>query len=395
MGKIRESKLLIYAFFQIMFLAIARSIIGPLIPLISGELNIGLDFIGSAIALSIFALFFVSLTAGNLIEIIGLKKVLFIGLGINFTGSILLFFSNTFSMFILAYFLMELGVGMLVIGNLSIAGNLYPTRKASSLLKINFGNTLAFIISPLLVSLILYINIDWRYYYIIHLIPLIILVIILSRIDIPWHIKADTSLQSLFSANKKIIKNPAFILCGIIIFFYVPVMNTFYVWFTSYFTSLKIGLDVSSLFLSIYGVSIFFGMLLRNKLFKHFKKKRLLFFSFIISFFLLIGVLFIENLFAKNILIFLFGISVAGNFTITFSISAELFPKYTNTASGLTVAFGNLGIMIFQYVSGYMSEYYSRNSVLYINISILFILIIATAFLNYHKKFSRISLDLE
>jgi len=393
MRKIRESKLLIYAFFQIMFLAIARSIIGPLIPLIAIELNVGLDFIGSAIALSVFALFFVSVTTGNLIEVIGLKKVLFIGLGINFVGSVLLFFTNTFSIFILAYFLIELGVGMLVIGNLSIAGNFYPTRKASSLLKINFGNTLAFIISPLLVSLILYIDIDWRYYYIVHLIPLIVLAIILSRIDIPWHIKVDTNLRSLFSANKKIISSPAFILCGIIIFFYVSVTNTFFVWFTSYFTSLKIELDISSLFLAIYGTAIFLGMLLRNKLFKHFKKKRLLFFSFIISFFLLIGVLFTGNLIAKNILIFLFGISIAGNFTITFSISVELFPKYTNSASGLTVAFANLGIMVFQYVSGFMSEYYSRNSVLYINISILFILIIATALLNYSKKFSRTLLD--
>jgi len=393
MRKIRENKLLIYAFFQIMFLAIARSIIGPLIPLIAIELNVGLDFIGSAIALSVFALFFVSITTGNLIEIVGLKKVLFIGLGINFTGSILLFFADTFSIFILAYFLMELGLGMLVIGNLSIAGNFYPTRKAASLLKINFGNTLAFIISPLLVSLILYIDIDWRYYYIAHLIPLTVLAITLSRIDIPWHIKIDTNLKSLFSANKKIISNPAFILCGIIIFFYVSVMNTFFVWFTSYFTSLKIELNISSLFLAIYGTAIFLGMLLRNKLFKHFKKKRLLFFSFIISFFLLTGVLFTENLIAKNVLIFLFGISIAGNFTITFSLSAELFPKYTNSASGLTVAFANLGIMVFQYVSGFMSEYYSRNSVLYINISILFILIIATAFLNYNKKFSRTLLD--
>jgi hypothetical protein len=45
--------------------------------------------------------------------------------------------------------------------------------------------------------------------------------------------------------------------------------------------------------------------------------------------------------------------------------------------------------MIFQYLSGYMSEYFSKNSVLYINISILFILIIITSFLNFHRKFDR------
>ena len=128
-------------------------------------------------------------------------------------------------------------------------------------------------------------------------------------------------------------------------------------------------------------------MLLRNKLIKHFKKKRILLFSFTISFFLLIGVLFTVNLIAKIILIFLFGIAIAGNFTITFSIGAGLFPKYTNSASGLSGAFANLGVVTFQYLSGYMSEYYSKNSVLYINISILFILIILTSFLNFHRKF--------
>ena len=166
-------------------------------------------------------------------------------------------------------------------------------------------------------------------------------------------------------------------------------MGTFFVWFTSYFKNINIDINMSSLFLSIFGVAIFIGMLLRNKLIKHFRKKRLLLISFIISFLLLIGVLFLGNLIAKLILIFLFGVAIAGNFTITFSIASGLFPKYTNSASGLTVAFANLGIMIFQYLSGYMSEYYSKNSVLYINISILFVLIILTSFLNFHRKFDR------
>ena len=166
-------------------------------------------------------------------------------------------------------------------------------------------------------------------------------------------------------------------------------MNTFFVWFTSYFKNIGVDINISSLFLSAFGIAIFIGMLLRNKLIKHFKKKRIVLFSFIISFFILIGVLFVNNLIAKNILIFLFGISIAGNFTITFSIASGLFPKYTNSASGLSFAFANLGMMTFQYLSGYMSEYYSKNSVLYINISILFVLIILTSFLNFHRKFDR------
>jgi MFS family permease len=386
---LRNNKILVYAFFQMLILAAARNIIAPLIPLISGELGVGLDYIGSVIALSIFALFFVSLTTGNLIEIIGLKKVIFIGLGINFAGSVMLYFSNIFSIFIIAYFLMELGLGMLIIGNLSIAGTLYPKNKTSSLLKIGFGHTSAFIFAPLIVSLILFIDVDWRYYYIFNLIPLIALVIVLWRMKIPRITRVETSFRNLFSANKKILTDPAFILCGFIIFFYTSVINTFFVWFTSYFKNLNIDINISSIFLSVFGVAIFIGMLLRNKLIKHFRKKRLLLVSFIISFLLLIGVLFSGNLIVKLSLIFLFGIAIAGNFTMPFSIASSLFPKYTNSASGLSLAFANIGIMIFQYLSGYMSEYYSKNSVLYINISILFVLIALTSFLNFHRKFER------
>jgi predicted MFS family arabinose efflux permease len=387
--RIKDNKILVYAFFQLLVLAAARNTIAPLIPIISGELKVGLDYIGSVLALSIFGLFFISLITGNLIEIIGLKKVLFIGLGINFAGSLLLYFSNLYSIFIIAYFLMELGFGMLIIGNLSIAGTIYSKKRASSLIKINYGNTTALIFSPLIVSLILFIRIDWRYYYIFNLIPLIALAIVLWRIKIPRITQVDASFRKLFSANKKIITNPAFIMCGIIIFFYTSIMNTFFVWFTSYFKNINVDINISSIFLSIFGIAIFIGMLLRNKLIKHFRKKRILLFSFIISFLLLMGVLFTGNLIAKIILIFIFGIAIAGNFTITFSIASGLFPKYTNSASGLSFAFASLGMMTFQYLSGYMSEYYSKSSVLYINIAILFILIILTSFLNFHKKFDR------
>jgi predicted MFS family arabinose efflux permease len=284
---------------------------------------------------------------------------------------------------------MEIGVGILVICNLSIAGTLYAQNKTSSLLKINYGNTIALFIAPLLVSLILYIGIGWRYYYILHPLIVIGLSLILWRMDVPAHIKVETNMKKLFSASRSILTDPVFILCGVIIFFYVSIMSTFYVWFTSYFTGINIDLDISSIFLSIYGIAIFLGMILRNKLIRYFKEKRILFYSFCISILMMTGILLVNNLLAKIIFIFMFGTSVAGNFSITFSISSGLFPKYTNSASGITVAFANLGAMVFQYVTGYMSEHFSRNSILYINISILLVLIVLTALLNFHRKFQR------
>lgn len=386
-NKIRQNQILVFAFSQVLVLSVSRQFIGPLIPLISEELEVGLDFIGSAISLSVFALFLVSISVGNLIELIGLKKVLYIGLGVSIAGSIMLYFSHSFPIFIVAYFLLQLGVGVLIIGNLSIIGSLYSTRRTSILIKVNMGNTTGFIIAPLIVSLMLFIKINWRNFYLFSLIILFALVIFLLKLKIPKMVRVGSNLKTLFVANRRIISNTNFIMCGVIIFFYISVMNTFFMWFTSYFQSIDIEIDISSLFLAIYGAALFIGMVLRSKLIKHFREKRILLFSFIASFFLLVGILFIQDLIFKNILIFLFGIAIAGNFSITFSIASELFPEYANSASGLMVAFANLGVMVFQYLSGYFSEYYSKNSILYINITILLVLIILTSVLNYHKKF--------
>lgn len=387
-NRIRQNQILVFAFSQVLVLSVSRQFIGPLIPLISEELEVGLDFIGSAISLSVFALFLVSISVGNLIELIGLKKVLYIGLGVSVAGSIMLYFSHSFPIFIVAYFLLQLGVGVLIIGNLSIIGSLYSTRRTSILIKVNMGNTIGFIIAPLIVSLMLFIKINWRNFYLFSLILLFALVILLLKLKVPKMVRVGSNLKTLFVANRRIISNTNFIMCGVIIFFYVSVMNTFFMWFTSYFQSIDIEIDISSLFLAIYGAALFIGMVLRSKLIKHFREKRILLFSFIASFFLLVGILFIQDLIFKNILIFLFGVAIAGNFSITFSIASELFPEYANSASGLMVAFANLGVMVFQYLSGYFSEYYSKNSILYINITILLVLIILTSILNYHKKFN-------
>jgi len=386
-NRIRQNQILLFAFSQVLVLSVSRQIIGPLIPLISEELKVGLDFIGSAISLSVFALFLVSMSVGNLIELIGLKKVLYIGLGVSIAGSIMLYFSHSFPIFVVAYLLLQLGAGILIIGNLSIIGNLYSTRRASSMIKVNMGSTIGFIIAPLIVSLMLFIKIDWHNFYLFSLILLLALVIFLWKLKVPKMVRVGSNLKTLFVANRKIISNTSFIMCGIIIFFYFSILNTFFMWFTSYFQSIDIEINISSLFLAIYGAALFIGMILRSKLIKHFREKRILLFSFIASFFLLIGILFIQDLIFKNILIFLFGIAIAGNFSITFSIGSELFPEYANSASGLMMAFANLGIMVFQYLSGYFSEYYSKNSILYINIAILLVLIILTSVLNYHKKF--------
>jgi MFS family permease len=328
----------------------------------------------------------VTLTAGNLIELIGLKKVLYIGFGLSIAGSIMLYFSYSFPVFVVAYFILRFGAGTLFVVNFSIIGNTDPARRTSNMIKLDMGPSAAFFVAPLIASLILFIKADWQNFYLFSVVLLLILMIILWKTGMHEAAYTGNNLKTLFKANRRIISNTIFIMCGVIVFFYFSVINTFFMWFTSYFQSIGVEVNISSLFLSIYGASLFIGMIIRGRLIKHFKEKNILLFGFISSLLMLIGILFIQDLIFKNILIFLFGIAIAGNFPIIFSIASGLFPEHVNSVSGLMFTFGNLGVMVFQYLSGYFSEYYSKSSVLYISIVILLILIILTFVLSYNKK---------
>ena len=68
---------------------------------------------------------------------------------------------------------------------------------------------------------------------------------------------------------------------------------------------------------------------------------------------------------------------MAGNWPIIYSLSLDEGGKYNiNIASSLMFSFSYLGIIIFQFLSGYLSEYFSKNSILYIDVVLLFLLFI-------------------
>jgi predicted MFS family arabinose efflux permease len=384
---LQTKSILIYAFSQVLIFSLVKNIIGPLIPVISDQLNAGLDLIGSIISLSIFGLILISFLSGNLIELIGLKKVLYAGQALHFAGTALMYFSKGFSSFMIAYFLIQLGIGIIFICNLSMVGIIYNRKRSEGFLKINIGATISLVIAPLAASLILFLKSDWHVFFLFHLVLQTAIIVLLIRLKLPENVKANNNIKTLFAANKKIFKNPQFILCSVITFFYAPVVNIFYVWFTSYFESIGIGTQLSSVFLAIFSFSIVIGMIVKNRLVKFYREKRIIFYTFILSFLTLGGIFLIDNLILKNILIFTFGVSIAGNFALSFSIGMELMPDYTGSASGLMLTFANLGVLVFQYVSGYLSEYWSKDSVFYITFFILAVLIALTSVLNFGRKF--------
>jgi len=360
--------------------------IGPLIPLISQDLGIKFDIIGAALSISVLGVIASAFITCNLINTLDFKIVILIGLMFNIIGMGLIYFSKFYFIFIIALFLIRFGEGIINVSILSLIRTYYENSKTNSLLKLAISAMISNVVSPILISAIIFINFDWKKLFIVFIIPNILISIYLLLLKIPVDIlNEERTFKNFYLFSLKKWANINFYLSFLIIFLHSGIIQSFYTWFTVYFSNIGIKLSISSLFLSLYGLSIVVGLSIKNKINKFLDEKKMLLYGYALSFITLISAIFINNLFFKNLLIFLFGLGISGNFMIAFSLGTEIDSKYINYASGLLVIASNLGILIFQYVIGFFSENFSGNSVFYVNVILVFMLLIIVLILNVKK----------
>jgi len=376
--------ILIFSFTQRLFMSISMNIIGPVIPLITSDLEIDLEYMGGIISFGTVALLVSAIGAGFLLEIFGFKRIILTGAALLLLSCVGLVFSYTNVVFIIAYTILQIGIGIVTVATLSLVGNRYFKDKSKSIILSNIGLTIGAVVAPLLVSLSIYLEMGWQFLFFYLAAPQVLLIIILFFLRVPAGRKDGSarSLRNLIHANRVIASHPYIILCCFITFLYISTTQTFYTWFTSYFSSLDIGLDASSLILAIYTTAILLGMLVKNYMIRHMEEKKLLLASITLSFIFLLSAFLVPDIIAKVIFIFLFGVNIAGNFSLTFSMGLNIGAQFTNIVSSLLNASSYLGVVIFQYLSGYLSENFSKNSVLYIDLALLLLLIVVVAIMN-------------
>lgn len=384
-SEVATKKVLIYSLAQRMVLGVATGLVGPLIPIIAKDLNIGLDKIGAAISFSILAILITAIVLNNFIDNLGFKKVLIAGLVFLSSGALGIFLSKTFIFFIVFYFIYQLGIGILSITIYSIIGGVLFEEKSRRIMQTSIYYSIGGIIAPLLVSFFVGVKLNWQLIFLSLVIIQIMLGIFLISIKIPKIIKPQKNIKNLFSIDKKIIFNSFFIIIGFMIFLYSAVMDTFFTWFTSYFESLNIQVFTSSLFLALYAMSMFIGLIIKNHFIRRMEEKKLLMWGILLSFVFLLFIFFTRNLIIKNIMLFFYGICITGNFSLMVILSLNLGSKYASSIATYTHAAAYLGSIIFQYVSGFMSEHFSKNSVFYIDMSLLFIIFILAIVINNKK----------
>jgi MFS family permease len=368
-----------------LMLGILLSVISPIIPLIAKDLHVGLDYIGTAISLGTVGMLGMSLFLGNLIDILGFKVTIFLGMLISSLGGIGLFLSHSYPVFLISFIVLNSGLGAVDIITLSIVGYFSDDNKLKNILKTSVICSIGSIITPLLASFIVKVQISWQNLYLFLIIPQLVIILVLFSVRIPDNRKENKNLKVIFRNSRIILVKPFFLLFCFSVLLFNAILTTFSTWFTTYFLGLNIGIRISSLFLSLYMLSLLLGMVLKTYLANFYKEKLILVVSILISFVFFIFILFVNIIYIKIGLIFLFGLSIAGAFSIIFSLILEIYSEYANAASSLLFSFGYFGAIIFQFLGGFFSEYYSKNSILYMDAVLLFLLAVSVLGL-FHRR---------
>ncbi|MCL5070855.1 MAG: MFS transporter, partial [Actinobacteria bacterium] len=344
-----------------------------MIPLISEELKIGKHYIGFSLSLGMLGALIASFVSVYFIAKFGVKNIIYFGLLLNLAGSVVLFFLPSYLLFTIAYFAIQFGYSAAFISILTAINNTFKNNKVRAILKIDLGYFTGLTITPLVLSLFFFLKVDWHWLFLCMLIPQIILLISMFFLDIPQNNKNDISATKNSKIDFKVIKNPVFIFCILIIFLNAAMLNTFYDWFTTYFGSIYKNISYNFLFLSAYSFSILAGLLLKNKLINYFKDKKILLFNGLFSFISLTGILLFDLIALKVIMVFLLGFSLSGNFDFAASIALEYFDDKSDSICMLLVSSIYIGIITFQYLDGFFTEKFSTYSMLYINFILSFI----------------------
>jgi MFS family permease len=389
-----RKKIFTLLFIQLFILGIGGSVVGPLIPILSTTFGVRLDIVGSTLSLNAFGLLIASLFSGILSERLGKKNTVTLG-SILFTLSFLgLYFSPNFIYFTVSYLLFGLSWGTITLNSNALISDAFELNRGRTIIRLNIGFLLGAAFAPLIVSGILFLDINYRHIFLsLGLANAILFILILLFKHESLNIrKSKEDFLSFFSVYRKFLSNTIIIFCAIISFLHFGMGFSFGAWFTTYFKSINVPVSISSLILSSTLFAFCLGMLLQSSLVGKFNEEKLMRVFSILAFVFLSAAFIMDNLILKIIFLILFNFSFSGIAAMSLSTAINQNPRYSGPITGIVNSFGFTGTIIFQYTAGYLSENYSAVGIFYTSLSALFIMIIITGILNlYSARVKKVS----
>lgn len=383
----------LFYFITILY-GVAAISIDPLIPIISRELNVGYDKIGLMLLVGYFFSLISSLVTGTLCDKANIKKVILAGLAILFFGFLFFGFKISIIIFIVSIILQKGGYSSIDSSMHSFIAKVYHNMHAPIFIKIDIMFYLGSIISPFLISILLFFKIPYRYAFLLFAVIILILAFLLflnlKKLDVKKMIIENQNISGFEEkcgiAEKKEKLNIIIILCCLVMFFSMASLSGTSSWFTTYLSAFNISVEYGAIALSAMWAISVLGLIVVFKIFKKTNEITILLFGGVLGIIFLSIAALSTNIIVKFVFLFLHAGCYSCFFSMLNSIAVYEVRKSRGTILGLIITCAFSGSIIFQPVLGYFAQYLGSGSVIYVIIAGYFISLVFLLLLFYFMK---------
>ena len=368
--KTKRQTLMTFYFIFILF-GLSVITVDPLIPVIAEQIQVGFDKIGIALFIGSIATLISNFIAGRLSDIMDIKKLVLFGLSLLLLGFALFGTYLNYIIFVMIIIFLRMGFGTIDTTLHSFSSKLFRKDTSRIFLNIDISWYAGASVGPLLISMVLYFNIEPRYLFFIIAFVYAVSAIIFYLICPKKKIQDNKSPlgENIIPSGKKgltSIKDPTIIIGSLILFFYMGSIMGLSSWLTTYFLGFGIRVAYGSAILSLYWFFSILGIVIASRLLTRVKEITILFFGCLIGTLCLCIFSFIPNVFAKITVLTIQSIFFAGIFPLTTAISAQRDPENSGTILGFIIALAFAGSIVFQPIYGYVAEYFGKNYIVYV-----------------------------
>lgn len=361
-----ENKIFYLSLFGFILLGLPFTIFGGLIPIISKDLGVSAHFIGLILSLSAFSNFIAVLIAGNLIELFGIRRVLILGTIFEIMGMLMINFARNNATFTISYLISGLGTGSLGVSFNSLVSATFESQRSKRLLFLGIANFIGVILGALFIKILLSIEKNWRYGFLTTGFLFIILLIGITRVDLSkFKVRANYNIKTFLKMYKRVLLNVDLLIIGVIVFLFNGNASIFINWFTTYFKGFDIPVDVSSLFIVFYSISMIVGMFLKVFLLRFLREINIIMISSFVVLTCFVGLIFFDNLIIKTLLIAGIGMNAAGIFMLAASIGLGVSKENSGIVLGYIYSCAYGGSIVLLYISGLVVDKFPKSGVVY------------------------------
>jgi len=363
---------------------ILMTLFAPLIPIISEELKINYSSIGMILLSSSLGFIISNLISGALADKFGKKIISSLGFLITGLGIVTLAFAQTYTQFLTFYAIAGFGNGAWAANLQAIIADIYSEDRSKRILRLNVYFAAGAGFGPLIVSIILSQNLDWRLFFgLIGAINFIIFLFYATN-----HYPLELTAHESIKGNIKRLFNPIIIICGLILFFYIGIEITYSTWLTTYLTAFNIPVKLGSLSVSSFWFFMAFGIWSSEFLSKKIHDVKIIFASTVLVFISITSIILFNSLPIIFIFTALLGISLSPAFPLTASTAISQDPEISGTISGFTMSLPLTASIIFQPLVGYISDIYGTGKSIFVQfyLSIVYVTFALILVILYFKR---------